>query len=96
MARDGWEASADQARTRLSQLSQDDKIAIALHDFAVCLRRPTSCAFDYADGPNGVRGHHGATAFPSMLGHGGQLRPRAGRGVRGRPGAGDGGRRDET
>ena len=23
--------------------------------------------FDYADGPNGVRGHHGATAFPSML-----------------------------
>ena len=34
MALEGWEAAADRARNRLSQLSQDDKIAIALHDFA--------------------------------------------------------------
>ena len=43
-----------------------DKIAIALHDFA-SVQDPDVVVFDYADGPNGVRGHLGATAFPSML-----------------------------
>jgi hypothetical protein len=37
MALVSWEAPADRARNRLTQLSQDDKIAIALHDFAVPL-----------------------------------------------------------
>ena len=30
-------------------------------------RQRTSYPFDYCDGPNGVRGHQGATAFPSTL-----------------------------
>ena len=34
MALDSWQAAADRARNRASKLSQDDKIAIALHDFA--------------------------------------------------------------
>ena len=66
MAFDGWEAAVDRPRHRLSQLSQHDKIAIALHDFS-SITDPDVVEFDYADGPNGVRGHYGATAFPSML-----------------------------
>ena len=66
MAFDSWEATADRARNQLAELSQHDKIAIALHDFA-SVQDPEVIEFDYADGPNGVRGHYGATAFPSML-----------------------------
>ena len=47
-------------------LAPSDKVAIALHDFAG-VGAPDVVPFDYADGPNGVRGHQGATAFPSML-----------------------------
>ena len=66
MALVSWEAAADRARNRLTQLPQADKIAIALHDFAA-VNAPGVVPFAYADGPNGVRGHLGATAFPSAL-----------------------------
>ena len=44
-------------------LSLEDKLAIALHDFAA-VSAEDFVPFDYCDGPNGVRGHQGATAFP--------------------------------
>jgi hypothetical protein len=66
MAVVSWAAAAERARNRLIRLSQDDKIAIALHHFAA-VDAPDVVPFDYADGPNGVRGHPGATAFPSAL-----------------------------
>ena len=47
-------------------LSLEDKLAIALHDFAA-VTAEDFVPFDYCDGPNGVRGHQGATAFPSTL-----------------------------
>jgi hypothetical protein len=34
VALDSWQTAADRARNRLSKLTQHDKIAIALHDFA--------------------------------------------------------------
>ena len=64
--RTAWEPALDRARDQLALLSRSDKIAIALHDFA-SVSDPDVIVFDYADGPNGVRGHVGATAFPSML-----------------------------
>ena len=60
-----WTSALEEAHKRLAQLSRADKIAIALHDFG-SVQDPDVVAFDYADGPNGVRGHLGATAFPSM------------------------------
>jgi hypothetical protein len=50
----------------VSRLSQEDKLAIALHDFA-SVNAEDFTPFDYCDGPNGVRGYQGATAFPSTL-----------------------------
>ena len=64
--RTAWEPALDRAHDQLALLSRSDKIAIALHDFA-SVSDPDVMVFDYADGPNGVRGHVGATAFPSML-----------------------------
>ena len=66
MANDLWRTDVGQARERLARLSPSDKVAIALHDFAGVAASDV-VGFDYADGPNGVRGHQGATAFPSML-----------------------------
>ena len=65
MAHDSWRTDLTKARERLARLSPSDKVAIALHDFAGVAADVVP--FDYADGPNGVRGHQGATAFPSML-----------------------------
>ncbi|WP_258803591.1 beta-glucosidase family protein [Pseudarthrobacter sp. NS4] len=45
------------------ELSHDQKVAIALHDLSAA-GLPDLV---YADGPNGVRGSKGATAFPSGL-----------------------------
>ncbi len=61
-----WEAAVDRALARLNRLSRVDKLAIALHDFAA-VTAEDFVPFDYCDGPNGVRGHQGATAFPSTL-----------------------------
>ena len=66
MAHDLWRTDLTKARERLARLSPSDKVAIALHDFAG-VEASDVVPFDYADGPNGVRGHRGATAFPSML-----------------------------
>src|SRR3954471_13874491 len=66
MAGDLWRTGLAKAREWLALLSPSDKVAIALHDFA-SVGTPDVVPFDYADGPNGVRGHQGATAFPSML-----------------------------
>ncbi len=46
-------------------LSLEDKLAVVLDFGAVTAVDLVS--FDYCDGPNGVRGHEGATAFPSTL-----------------------------
>jgi beta-glucosidase len=54
------------ADERVNQLSHEDKLAIALHDFAA-VSATDFVPFDYCDGSNGVRGHQGATAFPSAL-----------------------------
>jgi beta-glucosidase len=61
-----WEQAVDSAMERLRRLSREDKLAIALHDFAA-VTAEDFVPFDYCDGPNGVRGHQGATAFPSAL-----------------------------
>ena len=50
----------------MHKLSRDDKLAIALHDFAA-VTAEDFVPFDYCDGPNGIRGHQGASAFPSTL-----------------------------
>jgi beta-glucosidase len=57
---------ADSARERVSQLSREDKLAIALHEFAA-VTAEDFVPFDYCDGPNGVHGPQGATALPSTL-----------------------------
>ena len=51
---------------RVNRLSPEDKLAIALHDFPAVTAQDF-VPFDYCDGPNGVRGHSVATAFPSAL-----------------------------
>jgi beta-glucosidase len=56
----------DRALDRVNRLSLEDKLAIALHDFGA-VTAEDFVPFDYCDGPNGVRGHQGATAFPSAL-----------------------------
>jgi beta-glucosidase-like glycosyl hydrolase len=61
-----WEQAVNRALERVNQLSLEDKLAIALHDFAA-VSAEDFVPFDYCDGPNGVRGHQGATAFPSTL-----------------------------
>jgi hypothetical protein len=61
-----WKQAVERADERLNQLSHEDKLAIALHDFAA-VSATDFVPFDYCDGPNGVRGHQGATAFPSAL-----------------------------
>ena len=60
-----WDDAVGSATHKLGQLSRADKLAIARHDFA-SVADPDVIEFDYADGPNGVRGHPGATAFPAM------------------------------
>jgi beta-glucosidase-like glycosyl hydrolase len=66
LTRSRWEQAAHRALERVGRLSGEDKLAIALHDFAA-VSAEDFVSFDYCDGPNGVRGHHGATAFPSAL-----------------------------
>ena len=61
-----WEQAVNRALERVNRLSREDKLAIALHDFAA-VTADDFVPFDYCDGPNGVRGHQGATAFPSTL-----------------------------
>jgi len=61
-----WEQAVHRALERVNRLSREDKIAIALHDFSA-VTAEDFVPFDYCDGPNGVRGHQGATAFPSTL-----------------------------
>jgi beta-glucosidase-like glycosyl hydrolase len=61
-----WEQAVDRAQERVNRLSLEDKLAVALHDFAA-VTAENFVPFDYCDGPNGVRGHEGATAFPSTL-----------------------------
>jgi beta-glucosidase len=61
-----WAEAEECARGRVRQLSFEDKLAIALHDFDAITAKDF-VPFDYCDGPNGVRGHQGATAFPSAL-----------------------------
>jgi beta-glucosidase len=61
-----WKQAVERAQGRVNQLPREDKLAIALHDFAAVTAQDF-VPFDYCDGPNGVRGHHGATAFPSTL-----------------------------
>jgi beta-glucosidase len=61
-----WEQAVNRALEWVNQLSLEDKLAIALHDFAA-VNAEDFIPFDYCDGPNGVRGHKGATAFPSSL-----------------------------
>lgn len=61
-----WEEAVSRALDRVNGLSREDKLAIALHDF-VAVTTEDFVPFDYCDGPNGVRGHLGATAFPSTL-----------------------------
>jgi beta-glucosidase len=61
-----WEQAVNRALERVNQLSLEDKLALALHDFAA-VSAENFVPFDYCDGPNGVRGHQGATAFPSTL-----------------------------
>jgi hypothetical protein len=65
MALVSWDFDVQRASALVSALSQQDKIAVGLHDFAA-VAEPEVVEFDYADGPNGVRGQHGATAFPSI------------------------------
>jgi beta-glucosidase len=61
-----WEQAVNRALDRVNRLSREDKLAIALHDFSA-VTAEDFVPFDYCDGPNGVRGHQGATAFPSTL-----------------------------
>ena len=61
-----WTDALTRAEARLSKMSHEDKVAIALHDYAA-VDAEEIIVFDYADGPNGIRGHIGATAFPSAL-----------------------------
>ena len=61
-----WEQAVERALERVNRLSREDKLAIALHDFQA-VTAEDFIPFDYCDGPNGVRGHAGATAFPSTL-----------------------------
>jgi beta-glucosidase len=61
-----WEQAGARAHERVNHLTREDKLAIALHDFAA-VSATDIVPFDYCDGPNGVRGHQGATAFPSAL-----------------------------
>jgi hypothetical protein len=56
-----WEQAVDRAIGRVKRLSHKDKLALALHDFAAVIA-DDFVPFDYCDGPNGVRGHQGATA----------------------------------
>ena len=72
-----WEQAVNRALERVNRLSREDKLAIALHDFAA-VTVEDFVPFDYCDGPNGVRGHEGATAFPVHPGTRGELRSRAG------------------
>ena len=66
LTRGRWEQAVNRALERVNRLSREDKLAIALHDFAA-VTAEDFVPFDYCDGPNGVRGHQGATAFPSTL-----------------------------
>jgi beta-glucosidase len=61
-----WEQAVNRALERVNKLSRKDKLAIALHEFAE-VTAEDFVPFDYCDGPNGIRGHQGATAFPSTL-----------------------------
>jgi beta-glucosidase len=61
-----WDQALQRAVERVKGLSGEDKLALALHDFAA-VTAEDFVPFDYCDGPNGVRGHQGATAFPSTL-----------------------------
>jgi beta-glucosidase len=61
-----WEQAVNRALERVSRLSREDNLAVALHDFAAVTAQDF-VPFDYCDGPNGVRGHQGATTFPSTL-----------------------------
>jgi beta-glucosidase len=61
-----WKHAIDRALERVQRLSGEDQLAIALHDFAA-VSAEDFVPFDYCDGPNGVPGHQGATAFPSAL-----------------------------
>jgi hypothetical protein len=61
-----WEQAVNRALERVNRLSLEDKLAIALHEFSE-VTVDDFVPFDYCDGPNGVRGHQGATAFPSTL-----------------------------
>jgi hypothetical protein len=61
-----WERAVNRALERVNRLSLEDKLAIALHEFSE-VTVDDFVPFDYCDGPNGVRGHQGATAFPSTL-----------------------------
>jgi beta-glucosidase len=61
-----WEEAVHRALERVNGLSRGHKLAIALHDF-VAITAEDFVPFDYCDGPNGVRGHLGATAFSSTL-----------------------------
>jgi len=61
-----WEEAVHRALERVNGLSRGHKLAIALHD-VVAVTAEDFVPFDYCDGPNGVRGHLGATAFPSTL-----------------------------
>jgi beta-glucosidase len=61
-----WEHAIERALERVDRLSREDKLTIALHDFAA-VTADDFIPFDYCDGPNGVRGHQRATAFPSTL-----------------------------
>jgi beta-glucosidase len=66
LTRGRWEQAVSRALERLNGLSPEDKLAIAVHDFAA-VTAEDFVPFDYCDGSNGVRGHQGATAFPSAL-----------------------------
>jgi beta-glucosidase len=66
LTRSRWEQAAHRALERVGRLSGEDKLAIALHDFTA-VSAEDFVPFGYCDGPNGVRGHQGATAFPSTL-----------------------------
>jgi hypothetical protein len=60
------EQAVNRALERVNRVSLEDKLAIALHDFAA-VTAEDFVPFDYCDGPNDVHGHQGATAFPSTL-----------------------------
>ena len=59
-------AASERAGKLLAEMSFEDKVAVALGDFAAVAHLGVP-PLRYADGPNGIRGPDNVTAFPAAL-----------------------------